>query len=135
LFTLSVGDEVSIVILARVIGCELWGMATWNMGIGVIFIALETVANVDADLNGFCLMKRAADAKSVDVRRVVAVRGGCSRRRGSMNRPPANSRRGKIPCQSPPLRYDSKLYLSSREPYKCTAFVSSKGRSFSNYQN
>jgi hypothetical protein len=59
------------------------GENTLNIGMGVIFMADETVANVLRDLKGDCLMRRAVEARRVDVRRVV--RGWCRSRRGSMH--------------------------------------------------
>jgi hypothetical protein len=49
-----------------------WRASTLNIGIGVIFIVVETVENVvDADFRGDCLMRRAAEARRADVRNVV----------------------------------------------------------------
>lgn len=44
---------------------------TPNMGIGVIFIVLETVAYVEVNLNGYCLMNAAVDAMRVEVKTVL----------------------------------------------------------------
>ena len=54
------------------------------MGMGVIFIVDETVAYVLTALKGDCLMRKAVEARRVDVKKVVVVRGWCRRRRGSM---------------------------------------------------
>ena len=51
------------------------------MGMGVIFMVDETVANVFRDLRGDCLMRRAVEASKVDVKNVR----GCRKRRGSMH--------------------------------------------------
>ena len=57
---------------------------TLNMGIGVIFIAARVVNA--AGLTAFFLMKRAADARRVEVKSVA--RGWCPKRRVSMKRRP-----------------------------------------------
>jgi hypothetical protein len=43
------------------------------MGIGMIFMVVGGVENVDADLKGDCLMMKAAEARRVEVRRVVLL--------------------------------------------------------------
>jgi hypothetical protein len=57
--------------------------STLNMGMGVIFMVDETVANEFRALKGDCLMSSAVEARSVDVKSVV--RGWCRRRRGSIH--------------------------------------------------
>ena len=52
------------------------------MGIGVIFIVVESVVYLDGALKGDCLMRKVVEARRVDVRSVV--RRGWWRRRQSI---------------------------------------------------
>lgn len=46
-------------------------LRTLNMGIGVIFIVFGIVENVEVCFSVDCLMKKAVEARRVDVRRVL----------------------------------------------------------------
>jgi hypothetical protein len=53
------------------------------MAMGVIFIVVEIAGYVDDALNGDCLTRKAAEARRVDVMKLVR-RGWWRRRRGIM---------------------------------------------------